>query len=85
MTHINASKARIPTDAFNRVVYKGERIRIDRRSGDSVYIVSKDDMALLETMEDRLDIEAAEEALADMKAKGQKPIPLEKVKKKLGL
>ncbi len=85
MTHISASKARIPTDAFNRVVYKGDRIRVDRRSGDSVYIISKDDMSLLEAIEDRLDVEAAKEALADMKAKGQKPIPLANVKKKLGL
>lgn len=85
MTHISASKARIPTDAFNRVVYKGDRIRVERRSGDSVYIVSKEDISLLEAIEDRLDIEAAEEALAEMKAKRKKPIPLEKIKKELGL
>lgn len=85
MTHLSASKARIPTDAFNRVVYQGERIRVDHRSGETVYIISKEDMALLEAIEDHLDVEAAKEALADMKAKGKKPIPWEKVKKDLGL
>ena len=85
MTHLNASKARIPTDAFNRVVYKGERIRVDHRSGEAVYIVSKEDMAMLEAIEDRLDVESAKEALAEMKAKGKKPIPWTKIKKELGL
>jgi hypothetical protein len=84
-THLSASKARIPTDAFNRVVYQGDRIRVDHRSGEAVYIISKEDMALLEAIEDRLDVEAAKEALADMKAKGKKPIPWEKIKKKMAL
>ena len=85
MTHLSAAKARIPTDAFNRVVYRGDRIRVDHRNGESVYIISKDDLALLEAIEDRLDIEAAKEALTDMKVKGKKPIPWDKIKKELGL
>jgi hypothetical protein len=40
---------------------------------------------LLEAMEDRIDADDARVALAEMKAKGEKPIPLSKVKKHLGL
>jgi hypothetical protein len=36
-------------------------------------------------MEDRIDSEDAEKALTEMKAKGEKPIPLAKLKKKLGM
>ena len=48
-------------------------------------IVSEEDAALLEAIEDRVLAEAADEAEADTNAKGQKPIPWEKVKEKLGL
>ena len=34
--------------------------------------------------EDRQDVEAAKEAIEDMEAKGQKPVPLEEVKKRRG-
>ena len=85
MTHLSASKARIPTDAFNRVAYQGDRVRVDHRNGETVYIVSKEDMALLEAIEDRLDVEAAKEALTEMKAKDKSPIPWAKIKKNLGL
>jgi PHD/YefM family antitoxin component YafN of YafNO toxin-antitoxin module len=85
MTTLKASETRIPSTAFNRVVYKGERVRIERRGGDTVFIVSEEDMALLEAMEDRLDVEAAREALARHKATGGKGIPWEKVKADLGL
>jgi hypothetical protein len=48
-------------------------------------IVPAEDLALLEAMEDRIDADDARKALAEMKAKGKKPIPLSKVKKRLGL
>jgi hypothetical protein len=48
-------------------------------------IVPAEDLALLEAMEDRIDADDAREALANMKAKGEKAIPLSKVKKRLGL
>lgn len=85
MGTLTASKVRIPPDAFNRVAYRGERIRVERRGAPSVVIVSEEDAALLEALEDRLDLEEAREALARMEAEGQKGIPWEKVKVKLGL
>lgn len=38
-----------------------------------------------EDLEDRFDGEEADKALAEMKAKGEKPIPWEDVKRELGL
>jgi hypothetical protein len=48
-------------------------------------IVPAEDLDLLEAMEDRIDADDARKVLADMKAKGEKPIPWVKVKKRLGL
>ena len=48
-------------------------------------IVPAEDLEWLEAMEDRIDAEDARKAVAEMKAKGEKPIPLAKPKKKLGL
>jgi PHD/YefM family antitoxin component YafN of YafNO toxin-antitoxin module len=85
MTTLAASKTRIPPDAFNRVAYGGERIRVERRGAPAVAIVSIQDLELLEYLEDRLDIEAAEKALANMKKKGEQPADWEDVKARLGL
>ena len=85
MTTLNASQARIPPKAFNKVAYKGERIKIKRRGGETIVLVSEEDLALLETMEDQFDNQEADRILAEMEAKGEKPIPWETVKKELGL
>ena len=85
MTSLKASTTRIPPDAFNRVAYQGERVRIERRGGRSVVLISEEDAQLQESLEDRYWAEIADEALAEMKAKRQKPVPLGAVKKKLGL
>jgi antitoxin (DNA-binding transcriptional repressor) of toxin-antitoxin stability system len=73
------------SDTLNRVCYAGERIQILRRDKVVAVLVSPEDAALLEDLEDQIDIEAAREALADMKRARRKPIPLAKIKKKLGL
>ena len=85
MTTLNASKARIPTDTFNRVAYGGERVRVEHRTGGAVAIISIDDLELLEYLEDQLDIEAAYKALTEMKAKGEEPVAWEDVKGRLGI
>ncbi|MCJ7504684.1 MAG: type II toxin-antitoxin system Phd/YefM family antitoxin [Acidobacteriia bacterium] len=48
-------------------------------------LIPMEDLALLEELEDRLDVEQADAILARAKAKGEKPIPWEKAKKKLRL
>ena len=67
-------------DALNRVAYAGERIILERRGKGVAAIVSMDDLALLERIEDAKDIKAARKAL---KEKGG--VTLEQYKKKHGL
>jgi prevent-host-death family protein len=70
--------------ALNRVAHEGERIILERRGKGVAAIISMEDLALLEAFEDRADIRAARKVLAEMKRTGEKPIPLEQVKKELG-
>lgn len=72
-------------EALNRVIYAGERIVLERRGKPAAAIVSLEDLALLEAVEDGEDVKAAKRAIAEMKRKGEKPIPWNQVKKELGL
>ena len=70
-------------ETLNRVQYKGERIILHRRGKDVAALVPVEDLELLEELEDRIDLEAALEALKETRKKGT--IPWKEVKKKLGL
>lgn len=72
-------------DALNRVIYTGERVILERRGKPTAAIVSLEDLAMLEAIEDSEDVKAAKRAIAEMKRKNVKPIPLAKVKEELGL
>jgi hypothetical protein len=85
MTTLQASQTRIPPDAFNRVAYQRERVRIDRRGGKPVFLVCQEDLELLEMLEDGYWAEEGRKALEEFKQSGEKPIPWEQVKAKLGL
>ncbi len=67
-------------DALHRVVDEGERVVLYREDKRVAALVPLDDLALLEELEDRMDLEAAREAL-----KEPGTIPWEKVKADLGL
>jgi prevent-host-death family protein len=82
--NIVAIRSRL-ADALNRVAYQGERIVLERRGKGVAALVSMDDLAALERMEDEIDAREANKALAEMKRKGLKPIPWEHVKAELGL
>lgn len=86
MTTMTASDARnnLP-EALNHVSYGGDRVLITRRGKVVGAIISARDLALLEALEDRYWAEIAGEALAEMRAQGEQPIPLEQVKARLGL
>ena len=84
MNTLNASETRIPPAAFNGVAFKGERISIRRRDGETVYLVSAEDIRLLEALEDRLDAQEARDALARHKSGERKTVSLNAVKKRLG-
>jgi prevent-host-death family protein len=72
-------------DAVNRVAYAGERVVLKRRGKGVAALVSMDDLARLEALENEQDTRAARQVLADMKRKKEKPIPLSIVKKRLGI
>lgn len=85
MTSLKASETRIPPDAFNRVAYRRERVRIERRGGKPVFLVSEEDLELLEKLEDRYWQEEGVKALEEFRRSGEKPIPWKKVRERLGL
>lgn len=81
MTNLTTSKFREGlADALNRVAYGGERIMLRRRGKDVAALVPKEDLALLELLEDHSDVAAALQSLDEPGT-----IPWEKVKKDLGL
>ena len=53
------------SDILNRVVYGGERIAVERYGKTVAALVSTDDLKLLETLEDRTDVEMARQALRE--------------------
>ena len=84
MTRIDTSKLRqhLP-DTLNKVAYKGERILLSRYGKPLAAIVSIEDLARLEELEDREDNAAADAALLEVQEKGT--VPWEKIKKDLRL
>jgi prevent-host-death family protein len=88
MTRLNVSKAREEfPEVLNRAAYGKERTIVSRRGKDLAAVIPIDDLRLLERLAqeemDRLDLEDARAALAEAGEKGT--IPLEEVKKRLGL
>ena len=82
MTGYAMAKARKNlTELVSRVAYGGERIAIARRNKNLAVLVSVEEAALLEELEDRMDVDAARKALAE----GGRPIPLRDIMKKYGV
>ena len=52
-------------ETLNRVAYQGERIELERHGKTVAALVSKEDLATLQAIEDRMDLEAAREALLE--------------------
>ena len=76
------SKAREQfADILNEVAYKGERVLLHRRGKDIAAVISADDLALLEALEDQMDIEAVREALKE----GGPNVPWSQLKAEIGL
>jgi prevent-host-death family protein len=70
------------SDLLNRAIYRNERIPIKRRNKRVAYVISAEDFALLEALEDKHDLQDALEALADPT---EAATPLADVRKRLGL
>jgi prevent-host-death family protein len=81
MTEVSSAALREKlAELVNRVHFGHERVVVTRRGKKLVALVPADDLDLIEALEDRIDVVAAEKAL---KEKGS--IPWEKVRKGLGL
>ena len=66
MANVAATKLRTTiSDLLDRVAHHGERIAVERYGKPVAALVSPEDLDLLEAIEDRMDIEAAREALRE--------------------
>ncbi len=68
------------SEILNQVAYGHERIVLQRHGKDVAAIISADDLARFEELEDRADLREMNRVLA----KGETPIPWEKAKRSLG-
>ena len=84
MTRVAASDLRKDcAKTLNQVQYQHERIIVERHGKDAVALVPLEDLALLEALDDRMDLEEARAALAEAQEKGTKPLAV--VLQELGL
>lgn len=72
-------------EAVNRVTYGGERIIVERRGKHLMAMVSLEDLAILEALEDKIDGEAALKVESDARSAGEEPVSLDDVRRELGL
>jgi prevent-host-death family protein len=70
-------------DLIGQVQFGGERVTISKRGKPVAVVVSVEDAAWLEAMEDRIDVELAREALAEMERMGGKTFSLAEVRAEL--
>ncbi len=66
-------------DLVGQVQFGGERVTISKRGKPVAVVVSVADAAWLEAMEDRIDVELAREAKAEMERMGGKTYSLAEV------
>jgi prevent-host-death family protein len=82
MIRLSTSELRKDTaDALNRVVYRGDRIALQRRGKDVAVIVSVEDYELLQAIEDRADMET----IKKIKAEQGEDVLWDDLKRELGL
>ena len=82
MLRVKTSQARSDlAELLNQVAYSGQRVVLHRRGKNVAALVSMADLELLRALEDRLDHQAMDQALAE----GGQPVPWERVKADLGL
>lgn len=86
MTRLNLASVQADLSGLvGRIVKEGERIVVELEGADVAALVSVEDLMVLEGLQDQCDYEAAERALAEMRAAGENPIPWEEAKAELGL
>jgi len=82
MTRMPATEARNRfADIVNDVAFRGERVILQRHGKDIAAVVPIEDLALLEALEDKIDLDAARKALAEK----EPAIAWVKLKRELGI
>ena len=82
MTRLAASEARLQfAEVVNQVAFGGERVVLHRHGKDVAAIVSVSDLELLEQLENRVDLDAARDALKETAPR----VKWSKLKKELDL
>ena len=69
-------------DVLNRAAYGKERVVLTRRGKDVAAIVPMDDLAILEAIEDHMDLTESEKTLERVKRDSEETFSLEEVKAK---
>jgi len=83
MKTLNTTDAREQlAEVLNRVAYAKDRVRITRRGKEIAAVVPIEDLELIERLEDEIDLQEAEKALAEARQEGT--IPLAEIRKELG-
>lgn len=85
MQSLNAADLQIPLGAFDAVVHRGDRVRIERNDGAVIYLVGQDDLHALEAWEDQSDADEARRAISRHEASGGRVIRLEDLSDRLGV
>lgn len=68
-------------DIVNDVAFRGERVILQRHGKDIAAVVPVEDLALLEALEDKIDLETARKALVEK----EPAVAWKKLKRELGL
>jgi prevent-host-death family protein len=85
MSRIAVIEARkVLADILNRASYGKERVVLTRRGKDVAAIVSMDDFATLEEIEDRMDVLESTKVLKRVRVGSEKLVALSEVKAKYG-
>ena len=86
MTRLAVDKAQENfSDTLKHVAEKGERIVLHRGGKNVAALVSVEDLALLEELEDRFDVEDFRAAKEEWEREGRQTTPLDEVVKQLGV
>jgi len=72
------------SEIVNRAAFGKERVILSRRGKALVAVVPLEDLAILEDLEQKADLDAYRKAKVDFERSGRKSVPWTQVKKELG-
>ena len=86
MTRMTVGEMRAQfADAISQVAFGGERIVLNRHGKDVAALVSVEDLAELEALEDEIDLREAKKALEEYRRSGKPGPTLEEMAQEIGL